>query len=512
MSKKYDAIVVGAGLGGLSVATLLARRGFETLLLERHNVPGGFATSFVRGRYEFEVALHELSDMGTEERPGVLRKYLDYLGVTDKVEFVLIPELYRSVFPDLDISLPMGREAYTDTVCRAFPHEAGGIRRFMKRVFKLSGEVDELAKLQTASFPRALSRAAALPFKLRAVPRYLFTTWGEVLKRDVKDERARAVLSQYWGYFGLPPSKVSFFYFALGLASYVRFGASHVRGRSQALSTAFVERFSELGGEVRMNCGVKKINTSDGGVTGVITEHGDEILSDIVVCNSDQISTYNDLLGRENVPPRAFKKLKSGEIAPSSFNVYMGVAKPLEHFGVSDHEIFINDGYDLESQYEKFSLLSPPGVTVAACYNSILPDISPPGTSVITMTGLMYGKPWCSLPPEEYFERKTQIADVIIDKAEQVLPGLRNVIEVVEVSTPITNMRYAGTLGGSIYGFNNTPWNHTVLRPSARTSIGGLYFVGAWVQPGGGFSPAMISCQFAGEFITMKLKRKIRRR
>ena len=69
MEKRYDVVVVGAGLGGLSVSALLAQRGFSVLLLERHNVPGGYATSFVRGRFEFEVALHELSDIGSEEKP-----------------------------------------------------------------------------------------------------------------------------------------------------------------------------------------------------------------------------------------------------------------------------------------------------------------------------------------------------------------------------------------------------------------------------------------------------------
>ena len=60
MSKKYDAIVIGAGNGGLTSATRLALNGMKTLLLEKHNLPGGFATSFVRGRFECEGSLHEL--------------------------------------------------------------------------------------------------------------------------------------------------------------------------------------------------------------------------------------------------------------------------------------------------------------------------------------------------------------------------------------------------------------------------------------------------------------------
>src|SRR5512136_1427143 len=130
MTKKYDAIVIGAGLGGLSAATMLAKNGLGVLLLERHNVPGGYATSFVRGRYEFEVALHELSGIGPPEHRGNLYRYLDYLGVTRRVEFLRVANMYRSVFPDLDITLPVGREACEEVLCRAFPHEAAGIRRF----------------------------------------------------------------------------------------------------------------------------------------------------------------------------------------------------------------------------------------------------------------------------------------------------------------------------------------------------------------------------------------------
>ncbi len=74
--EKHDAVVIGAGNGGLTAAATLAKRGLDVLLLERHNIPGGCATSFCRGRFEFEVALHQLSGLGTPEKPGLLRRDL----------------------------------------------------------------------------------------------------------------------------------------------------------------------------------------------------------------------------------------------------------------------------------------------------------------------------------------------------------------------------------------------------------------------------------------------------
>jgi phytoene dehydrogenase-like protein len=360
VTRHYPVIVIGAGLGGLSVATMLARNGVQTLLLERHNVPGGYATSFVRGRYEFEVALHELSGIGPPERRGSLYRYLEVLGVADKVDFVTIPNLYRSVIlgdrgePALDLTLPAGREPFEETLCAAFPREARGIRRFVRRIFDLRSDFIQIARR------RGIGNPITMPFRLRHFFRYLPTTWGQVLYRDVKDPYARAVLSQYWGYFGLPPAQVAFLYAGMGLASYVRQGPAFPVGRSQALSHAFVSAFEEAGGEARMNCGVERITTADGRVTGVITDHGEEIRADWVISNADPITTCRDMIGRDQVPPAFFAALQSSEVAPSTVNVYLGVARPAADLGLTEHEIFINPDADFDRHFESVRGLGPP--------------------------------------------------------------------------------------------------------------------------------------------------------
>jgi len=496
---RYDVIVVGAGLGGLSAATRLAKTGLDVLLLERHNLPGGFATSFVRGRFEFEVSLHELSGIGRPDQRLGLYEYLKHLGVAQRVEFVTIPEMYRSVFPDLDLVLPVGVEAYEAKVCETFPHEAKGIRTFLGRVRDTMEEAWAAEKLGQ------VTHMLASIHRYRHLLRYLSATWGTVLARDVQDPRARAVLSQYWGYLGNAVSKAPFLYMSGVLMSYMKYGPVYIKGRSQALSNAFVAAFERWGGEVRLSTGVASITTDDGRVDGVVTDQGERIGADVVISNGDPITTCNQLIGPDKVPPGFFRSLRPRTVGPSSVNVYLGLACPPEDLGLSTYANFIGEDYDLDGHWEATNRVTPPRAIAVTVYNVVDPTISPPGTTAMTLTALSYGEPWTRLRPEEYLETKTRIAQAMISMTERIAPGLREHIETVEVSTPITNMRYAGVQGGSIYGFDNQAYDHTVLRMSPRGPLDGLYFVGGWTQPGCGFEPCMMSGKVVAGEVTRRL-------
>jgi phytoene dehydrogenase-like protein len=291
------------------------------------------------------------------------------------------------------------------------------------------------------------------------------------------------------------------------LAAYVKRGAAFPKGRSQALSNAFLTRFEELGGVARMNCGVRRITTDHGRVNGVVTGDGEVFETDWVVSNADPVTTCRELIGLEEVPANFFTRLQSSEVAASTVNVYLGVARSPEELGVNEHEIFLNQDYDFDRHYAAMRGLEPPPAMAVTCYNTVLPDISPPGTSIIVLTALSFGEQWQDVPPEAYVETKNRIADAMITMAESIAPGLRAHTEVVEVSTPLTNMRYANTLGGSIYGFNQPPRDNLAWRMNHHGPLAGLHFVGAWTQPGGGFEPAISSGGIAGRSIVRKIKR-----
>jgi prolycopene isomerase len=481
-------IVVGAGLGGLSAAALLAREGLDVLVLERHNVPGGYATSFVRGRFELEVALHQLSGIGSEERRGPLYEYLAGLGVTDDVAFATLPHLYRSVFPGLDVTVPAGWERLEAWMCDTFARDAAGIRRFLGRVRDTARDFGRLAK-QRGRLGHPVGAVRRFPSLLR----YLPATWAAVLEADVRDPRARAVLSQYWGYVGLPPRRASFVNLALTLYAYGKLGPAYPVGRSQALSHALERAVESHGGRVLTNRGVRRIEVADGRVRGVVTQGGERFAAEWLVSNADPFATCRELLDPADVPAGWLASRAPRAIAASTVNVYLGLDRPPSAFGATEHEIFVNADLDLEGHAAASHRLEAPREVAVTCYNAVCPDISPAGTTMIALCALSYGAAWAQVRPGDYLATKARLAESMLALTERVLPGLRAATEVMEVSTPLTNLRYTGAMGGSIYGFDATPAASMMTRPSNVGPVEGLVFAGAWTQPGGGFEPAIMS-------------------
>ncbi|MGD0856736.1 MAG: FAD-binding oxidoreductase, partial [Dehalococcoidia bacterium] len=324
-------------------------------------------------------------------------------------------------------------------------------------------------------------------------------TVDQIINPVVFNEKVRAVFTQMWEYPCLPPAKCSFDIYAMMMAAYHTFGQGIIRGTSQALSQAFVDAIEDSGGEVWLNNGAKKILTDGERVNGVITGDGTEVSAQHVVCSSNPVSTCLDLIGADRLPEWYLRRLNAWTNGASFLVVYMGLDCTHDSLGITAYENFINLGYDMNHQYELYaqSPLVQPDSVCFTTYNVADEFASPPGTSSLSIAMLNYVEPWLKLSGKEYIKAKNKMANSLIGLIESRVPGIRDHIEILEVATPLTIMRYTNNPGGSIVGFDET-FQVTGQRPlPSRGPIKGLYFSNAWVNKGGGFEPCIVTGQLA---------------
>ncbi|MBI9087343.1 MAG: NAD(P)/FAD-dependent oxidoreductase [Desulfobacterales bacterium] len=496
----YDAIVIGAGNGGLTAAATLAKSGVRVLLLERHNIPGGCATSFCRGRFEFEVALHQLSGLGTPEKPGPLRSTLGQVGVLDKLDFVPMTDLYRLVIPDvIDITLKPDLKDVIETLQARFPHEKDGIAGYFQLMYDFFTQVIGVFYMRDPDASRE---------KYPLYYRYALKTTQEAMDEFIRDPLLQAVISPYWTYIGLPPEKMAFADMAAMFFAYIEFVPYHLKGGSQSLSNAIADVILSHGGRIRYNCGVKRILVEDGRALGVVTDNGEEIMADAIISNASKLTTYVDLLDREAVPESVFAEMRQSSLSQSAFTIYMGLDATPEQLGLTQSTNFILPGSDTNQAFERMKHLdiNDDDAMILSCYTLVDPSFSPPGTTQAALVTLKYGEPWLNLPPAQYASEKFRVAENMLKVAEKSFPGLRDHMEEMEIATPVTHLRYLGHPRGAIYGFEKYLKDSTLFIPN-RSPIENLFLTGGSVGLCG-FQPTLDSGVSTARIVKRKLAAK----
>ena len=475
----YDAVVIGAGNAGLTAATTLQRGGMRTLLVERHNIPGGCATSFRRGRFEFEVALHPLSGIGSPDQAFTMRRMLEGLDVMDRLEFIEEPELYRAVVPGLlDVIIPADWAGAVAALTAAFP----GNRERLERFFELVKTTTFWQIAARRGMPEEQIDEAYFGLALRPL--------REVLDEYFDDPGLKHTLAVYWTYLGQPPSVLSFQDFAMTLFAYFEFKPWHLRGGSQALSSALLDSFLESGGEVIFNTGVTRIRTEQGRVTGVVLDDGREISAPEVVSNAALPITYGML---DEVPAEVSADLATRRVGISAFVVHLGLDATAEALGFTTSTMFIDSGTDDDATFASWRTLDPARAACVTCYDVAPIGFSPPGACHVSLVTLQYADVWDTIAPEDYGRTKFAYADSLLDLLETTIPGVRAVIEEADVATPRTMAHYLGHPGGAIYGYDQDPTESWLFRNSEREShVPGLHLAGSWSGLAG-FQPTLES-------------------
>jgi len=497
---KYDAIVIGAGLGGLSCAAAFARQGFKALVLEQHSKPGGYATTFKRpGGFVFDASLHSTT---VGERNGVANLIPGFPEIED-VKFVPHPSLFRLIYPDYDFRIPQKNpQAFFDTLCGFFPEEKEGILGLFG---DMKGVADDINRYQAIQGPPNMATFARdFPHLFRTFNK----TWGQVVDARLKNPKAKALVSFCAGYYGLPPSKLACFYYALPTYGYLSQGGYYPVGKSQAITDALVTFIEKRGGKVRLRTSVDAIETKDHVAVGVRASDGKVYRGRVVVSNANAYDTFHRMMPGEAEFLKDFiGRVDRYKVSFSLFQVFLGLKKNLvRELGLTDSEISIESGYDIEGEFAGMDKADPETCGYGVmCYDNVLPDYSPAGKNTISFTvaqsydyWLKHEAAYMRGDKKAYRKDKERMADALIRRCEgKLLPGLSKAIEVRDVATPLTNWRFTRNYRGAVYGWDQTLDNSGPSRMAPKTPIKNLYLAGAWTSPGGGYSaviPSGLGC------------------
>jgi len=478
----YDAVVIGAGIGGLIAANLLAKQGLSVLLVEQHYVVGGYCSTFQRQGYTIDAAIHIYTlhvDADTMNN-----KQLDELGVqTQRIKNHPVDQFH---LPDgSSFSVSADFDTYLARLKKEFPDEVDAIEKFFALVRKLYlwGVLYYFRGTAT-----------------KRLDRYLDMTLTDALDQFFRSEKLKLILTADVPHWGAPPERTSFVFDSMLRLSYF-LGNYYPVGGSQGFADELAQRFQERGGDILLKTMVRRIVVDQGSATGVRLEigprrkrHEVQVACGAVLSNADMRLTVEKLVGEAEFEPPYLARLREMRATFPCFLSHIGVRDVSNSLLEKIHGYYWR-GWDSDRVARgDFDCK----VFVPTLYE---PRLAPPGRHVIVIqkvTDVDYEA------VTDWQAHKESIERFALGLLDELIPNFRDKIEVCLSASAQTSNRFTLNHHGAMLGWEMSPQQLGPHRPDIESPIKNLYFVGQWTRPGGGITPVIVSAMKAAGLVAAK--------
>jgi all-trans-retinol 13,14-reductase len=468
MKERYDVVIVGSGLGGLVSAIILAKEGYSVCVLEKNNQFGGNLQTFVRDKTIFDTGIHYIGGLSEGQN---LYKYFKYLGIMDNLKLKKMDEDAFDIisFEDENKEYPhaQGYENFVAQLLKHFPEEKEAIENYCKKI-----------KDTCDSFPL---------YNLRWEGKYdseiLTLNAKQTIDEITENKQLRAVLAgSNFLYAGIE-DKSPFYVHALSVNSYIQSSWRCINGGSQ-ITKQLIKQLKKYGGEVHKYKEVIRFNVEDNNVTNVKIKDGTEVSATYFISNIEPKTTLK-MVGEENFRKSFYSRIQSLEGVISAFSLYL-VFKPNTFKYINHNYYHFKNSNDVWTAHE-YDENSWPKAYMASMNASKKEEVWADGMTFITYMKFDDLLPWADTfnttaekndRGESYDEFKSRKATKFLNEIEIKFPGIKDCIQSIHTSTPLSYRDYIGGHNGNMYGYikdSNNPMKSFI---ASKTKLNNLYLTG----------------------------------
>ncbi|MBS2029265.1 MAG: NAD(P)/FAD-dependent oxidoreductase [Deltaproteobacteria bacterium] len=481
MTTHYDDLVIGTGMGGLTVGAMLAKSGRRVLLLEAHDTAGGYAHTFQMKDYRFCAQVHYIFNCGEGE---TIHRFLSRLGVAEQVPFVrLDPEGFDHVVVGGErFRIPNGLAKFRERLMRQFPEAHEPLRRYFEVIAAIADGLDRLDAVPPLLSPAALLAA----WRYRHVIRHLRWTLEDLYDDVQMPPKLRAILAGQCGDYLLPPRDVSLLLHVALVSGYDR-GAYYPKRHYFHFIETIVEAIrAQPGCAVLLEHEVERIHVERGQVVGVTAKNGARFTADRYISNVDPKRTAR-LAGEQSFTGQDAERLDY-DYSSGTITLYLGIrGLDLREHGFGSHNVWHYPHADLNRIYDDQLLrndLRDPWLFLSTpTLHSEEPGLCPPGDQILEVATSCDEAHFAQLRRRDrraYNFEKKRLRDHLLDVLERhYLPGLRRHLVKQVMGTPATNERFCWAPLGNSYGAALTPRHVGLARKPYRSSLKNLWLVNA---------------------------------
>lgn len=496
---RYDLILIGSGIGALTVASLMTQmRDKKVLVLERHFQAGGFTHCFRRQKFCWDVGTHYLGMMA-EGSP--IRDLFD-LVTKNRVQWTKMPDPFDIfVYPGFTFKLRSGKEHFITDLTEQFPQEKKAIRKYVQDIYRASN----------AYLMQSIRRSSSLILNILGftgnllLPAQLNLTTKAYLDGRFKSEELKAILVSQWGDYGLPPSLSPFPLHATFVRHFIDGGYYPVGGGDE-IAASVQSIVEERGGRFLLNREVTQVLLDKGRAVGVKVRkvnvkegepQEEYYYAPAIVSNAGAATTYLKLVEREYpIPFRdSLRRFLADHPPITSVGLYLGLSQDPRKLGFQGENHWIYSGLDHDEMYRcrgDWILEAKPPLAFLSFPSLKDPEAKGHTASILVWTDYKPFEKWREQSwlkrDSQYRELKQRLSGALITFVERQYPGFSELIKYQELSTPVTNEFFTGHHRGSIYGLpfvgerfksENLAWTHP------KTPLPGLYLTGTDVYMSG---------------------------